>query len=46
MAAAIACSKIDSYPGKAQPIPGNPLQLLRANVSVFKAKKIINPRRW
>ena len=36
MAAAIAYSKIDTYPGKAQPIPGGPLQLLRANVNVFK----------
>jgi len=37
MAAAIAYSKIDHYPGKAQPIPGGPLQLLRANVNVFKS---------
>jgi len=36
MAAAIAYSKIDHYPGKRQPIPGGPLQLLRANVNHFK----------
>jgi phage terminase large subunit GpA-like protein len=38
MAAAIAYSKIDHYPGaKSQPIPGGPLQLLRANVNYFKS---------
>jgi len=36
MAAAIAYSKIDTYPGKFQPIPGGPLSLLRANVNHFK----------
>ena len=38
MASAIAYSKIDHYPGKTQPIPGGPLQLLRANVNFFKSK--------